>query len=75
MIVKDSELGIPAMYRILKKSGASRVSSDSAEELRKITEDAAMAVAAEAVRLAKHAKRRTVMADDVKAAASSPRFK
>lgn len=73
--VKDSELGVPAMYRILKKSGASRVSSGSAEELRRITEEAAMAVAAEAVRMARHAKRKTVMAEDVRAAAGSPRFK
>lgn len=73
--MKDAELGIPAMYRILKKSGASRVSSGAAEELRRITEEAAMAAAGEAVRMAAHAKRKTVMAEDVKAAAGSPRFK
>ena len=37
--MKSSELGLSAMYRILKKSGAERVSDESADELRRIIED------------------------------------
>jgi len=32
----SSEFGLSAMYRILKKSGAERVSDESADELRRI---------------------------------------
>jgi histone H3/H4 len=33
--MKSSELGLSAMYRILKKAGAERVSDESADELRR----------------------------------------
>jgi len=34
--MRASELGLSAMYRILKKSGAERVSDESANELRRV---------------------------------------
>ena len=37
--MKTSDLGVSAMYRILKKAGADRVSDESAEELRRVLED------------------------------------
>lgn len=64
--MKSSELGLSAMYRILKKSGAERVSDDSADELRRIIEDIAMDIAKNAVDMAKHAGRKTVKSEDVK---------
>ena len=70
--MKSSELGLSAMYRILKKSGAERVSNESADELRRIIEEIAMAVAKSAVEMSSHAGRKTVKADDVKLA--SKRF-
>ncbi len=70
--MKSSELGLSAMYRILKKSGAERVSNESADELRRIIEEIAMAVAKSAVEMSGHAGRKTVKADDVKLA--SKRF-
>jgi len=70
--MKSSELGLSAMYRILKKSGAERVSDESADELRRIIEEIAMAVAKSAVEMSGHAGRKTVKADDVKLA--SKRF-
>ncbi len=70
--MKSSELGLSAMYRILKKSGAERVSDESADELRRIIEEIAMAVAKSAVEMSSHAGRKTVKADDVKLA--SKRF-
>jgi histone H3/H4 len=69
--MKSSELGLSAMYRILKKSGAERVSDESADELRRIVEDIATEIAKNAVDMAKHAKRKTVKAEDVKLASKS----
>jgi len=55
--MKSSELGLSAMYRILKKSGAERVSDESADELRRIIEDIAEDIAKNAVDMASHAGR------------------
>ena len=66
--VKSSELGLSAMYRILKKSGAQRVSDESADELRRVIEEIAEAIAKNAVDDANHAGRKTVKAEDVKLA-------
>jgi histone H3/H4 len=56
------------MYRILKKSGAERVSDESADELRRVIEEIAVAVAKSAVEMSSHAGRKTVKAEDVKLA-------
>ncbi len=69
--MKSSELGLSAMYRILKKSGAQRVSDESAVELRRVIEEIAEAVAKNAVDLANHAGRKTVKAEDVKLASKT----
>lgn len=64
----SAELGLSPMYRILKKNGAERVSDESANELRRMTEEMAGAIAKSAVELASHAGRKTVKAEDVKLA-------
>ena len=56
------------MYRILKKSGAQRVSDESSYELRRVIEEIAEAIAKNAVDDANHAGRKTVKAEDVKLA-------
>jgi len=66
--MKSSELGLSAMYRILKKSGAQRVSDESATELRRVIEEIAEVIAKNAVDDASHAGRKTVKAEDVKLA-------
>ena len=66
--MKSSELGLSAMYRILKKSGDQRVSDESAEELRRIIEEIAAAIAKNAVEMSIHAGRKTVRSEDVKLA-------
>ena len=66
--MKPSELGLSAMYRILKKSGAQRVSDESAVELRRVIEEIAEAIAKNAVEMSSHAGRKTVKAEDVKLA-------
>ena len=65
---KRQELGLSAIYRILKKSGAERVSDESVNELRKVIEDIAVDIAKNAVDMTKHAGRKTVRSEDVKLA-------
>ena len=66
--MKSSELGMSAMYRILKKAGAERVSDESADELRRTVEKLADEIAKNAVDMAAHAKRKTVNGEDVRLA-------
>ena len=66
--MRSSELGLSAMYRILKKSGAERVSDESANELRRVIEDIAEVIAKNAIDMSNHAGRKTVKADDIKLA-------
>ena len=69
--MKTSDLGVSAMYRILKKAGADRVSDESAEELRRVLEKIAVEIAKNAVDMSKHAGRKTVKAEDVKLASKT----
>ena len=66
--MRSSELGLSAMYRILKKAGAERVSDESADELRRTIENIAEDIAKNAVDMASHAGRKTVKGEDVKLA-------
>ena len=66
--MRSSELGLSAMYRILKKSGAERVSDESANELRRVIEEIAETIAKNAIDMSSHAGRKTVKAEDVKLA-------
>lgn len=56
--------------KILKEAGASRVSANASAEMQKYINRAAFIIAQKAVRLSKHAKRKTVDATDVKLACS-----
>ena len=69
--MKTSDLGVSAMYRILKKAGADRVSDESANELRRVIEDIATEIAKNSVNMSKHAGRKTVKAEDVKLASKT----
>lgn len=69
--MKSSEFGLSAMYRILKKAGAERVSDESADELRRVIEEIANSIAKNAVDLSSHAGRKTVKGEDVKLASKS----
>ena len=66
--MRSSELGLSAMYRILKKAGAERVSDESADELRRTIENIAEGIAKNAIEMASHAGRKTVKGEDVKLA-------
>ena len=69
--MKTSDLGVSAMYRILKKAGAERVSDESTEELRRVLEDIGTEIARNAVDMSKHAGRKTVKAEDIKLASKT----
>ena len=66
--MESSELGLSPMYRILKKSGAERVSDESANELRRVIEEIAESIAKNAVDMSIHAGRKTIKAEDIKLA-------
>ncbi len=55
--------------RIIKKAGANRVSQEAANELAKFVEEKMMQVFKEAMMLAKHAGRKTIVDEDVRMAA------
>ncbi|MBI2578199.1 MAG: histone family protein [Candidatus Aenigmarchaeota archaeon] len=51
--------------RIAKKAGARRISKEAVEELRDAVEEFGLEIAEKAVKISKHANRRTVMKNDV----------
>ena len=65
-----SELPTAPFERILRNVGAERVGEDAKDKLREVAEDYSIKIATRAVRLAKHASRKTVRAEDIKMAES-----
>ena len=63
--MKTSDLGVSAMYRILKKAGADRVSVGATKAMAYALEEIAAQIAVRAVKLAKHAGRKTIKSEDV----------
>ncbi len=58
------------MRKMLKEAGATRVSGDACTELQKYVNRIAYRTAEKAVMLSKHAKRKTVAAEDIRLACS-----
>ena len=69
MVETKKLLPLAAMEKILKQSGADRVSDKAKEALKEVIEEIAEEIAQNAVRFAVHAGRKTVKARDVKLAA------
>lgn len=67
---KDKLIPLAAMEKAMKMAGADRVSEDAKAALKDILEHYAESLAADAVRLAKHAGRKTVKGVDIKLARS-----
>ena len=55
--------------RLARKAGIKRITADAVEELRDAVDEYGMAIAERAVKLSRHANRRTVMGEDVRLAA------
>ena len=66
-----AELPNAAVERLIRKAGAARVSTSATEAMIEILEDVAADVAAQASKLARHAGRKTVTAQDVRMAAKT----
>ncbi|MGB2729115.1 MAG: histone family protein [Halobacteriota archaeon] len=60
-----AELPIAPITKIIRNAGAERVSEDASQALVKELERYGEKVASKAVSLAKHAKRKTVKAEDI----------
>ncbi len=67
-----AELPVAAVDRIIRKSGARRVSESAVAALAEVLEERALSIANEAARLAEHAGRRTVRDVDIRLAAKRP---
>lgn len=67
------ELPMAPIERLIKRAGAERVSDGAVEELADYLEDEVIKIAQNAIRLSKHAGRKTVTRDDVKLALSTLR--
>jgi histone H3/H4 len=60
-----SEIPIAPIERIIKKTGAQRVSGDAVYALRNIMEEWAEDIAYKAVRIARHSGRKTINKGDI----------
>jgi DNA-binding protein len=63
-----AEIPLAPVVRILKKANIDRVSDEAAKELRNVLEEYAVEVSERASKLAKHAGRVTIKAQDIRLA-------
>jgi histone H3/H4 len=63
--MKQKEIKINPMHRLIKRAGAERVSENSAILLSSLLEKVGLEIAKEAVDYAEHAGRKTVKARDI----------
>jgi len=59
-------LPIAAIERIVRKAGIERISADAVKEITKTVEEIGAELALEAAQAARHAKRKTILREDIK---------
>ena len=57
---------LAAIERIARKAGVERISVDAVKELTKTMEDLGLELALEAAQVARHAKRKTILKEDIR---------
>jgi DNA-binding protein len=65
-IVLIDMLPLAAIERIVRNAGVSRISAEAIKEMTKTVEDLGADLALEAAQVAKHAKRRTLLREDIR---------
>lgn len=63
---ENMELPMAPIERLIKRAGAERVSDSAVEELADYLEEEVIKIASSAIKLSKHAGRKTVTRDDIK---------
>lgn len=66
--MSDKLLPLAAMEKLLKQGGAERVSDKAKAALKNTLEEIAHEIAAKSIKLAAHAGRKTIKAEDIKLA-------
>ncbi|MCS7109511.1 MAG: NFYB/HAP3 family transcription factor subunit [Candidatus Micrarchaeota archaeon] len=61
-------ISVAAVERIIRAAGGTRVSREAAETLAVILEQKGMEIASKAAKLARHAGRKTITAEDIRLA-------
>ena len=69
--LSETEFGLAAVYRIIKKSGANALVTKPQKELRRVVQNLANQIAKSAIELSLHAGRHTVKASDIRLAAKN----
>ncbi|MFH1649315.1 MAG: histone family protein [Candidatus Woesearchaeota archaeon] len=68
MTTRKRALPLAAMEKIIRNAGADRVSEDAKDEMRNALEEIGEHISQRAMKLAMHAGRKTVKAEDIKLA-------
>ena len=61
-----SMIPLACIERLARKAGASRISAKAIKELSKTVEEIGLELSVEAAQVAKHAKRKTILKEDIK---------